>query len=202
MPKRVYQIAKALDIKSSALLPDLLAMGYEVTSAASTVTDAEADEILAAFREAGGSDEHGAADAGAEPDRGQTEDEALPGGDEEGVNVTMIEPDGTEEPEAEDTPTTEADPAALRAEAAQRKRERLVRQMQALLDDPAADLETGLAGLLEGEDVPLGRRWRLFGKGSVTHQSVQAKKGETISDDQYVTLTSRVKAFFEVVDPA
>ncbi len=114
----------------------------------------------------------------------------------------MIEPDGTEEPEAEDAPTVEADPAALRAEAAQRKRERLVRRMQALLDDPAADLETGLAGLLEGEDVPLGRRWRLFGKGSVTHQSVQARKGETISDDQYVTLTTRVKAFFEVVDPA
>ena len=48
MPKRVYEIAKALDIKSSALLPDLKAMGYDVTSAASTVTDAEADEILAA----------------------------------------------------------------------------------------------------------------------------------------------------------
>lgn len=201
MPKRVYEIAKALDIKSSALLPDLLAMGYDVTSAASTVTDAEADEILAAFREAGGADEHGVADAGAKPDEGQPEDEASPGGDEEGVNVTMIEPDGTEEPEAEDAPTPEADPAVLRAEATQRKRERLVRRMQALLDDPAADLEVGLAGLLEGEDVPLGRRWRLFGKGSVTHQSVQAKKGETISDDQYVTLTTRVKAFFEVVDP-
>ena len=59
MSKRVYQIAKTLDQKSSALLPDLLAMGYEVTSAASTVTDAEADEILTAFREAGGSDEPG-----------------------------------------------------------------------------------------------------------------------------------------------
>ena len=72
--------------------------------------------------------------------------------------------------------------------------------MQALLDDPGANLEVGLATLLEGEEILPGRRWRLIGKGSVTHGQLKVQKGETISDGQYQLLTKRVQAFFVVVE--
>lgn len=201
MAKRVYELARTLEVKSGDLLLDLQAMGYDVTSAASSVTDEEAEAIVQAFAEAaqvdgsGGDGEDDPADrAGAEADdEGPTDEET-------GVGVTMIEPDGGEEAEPAPAPAAEQDPKAILADAAKSKREALAARMQALLDDPGADLEAGLATLLEGEEISLGRRWRLIGKGSVTHGQLKVQKGETISDGQYQVLTRRVQAFFLVVE--
>ena len=198
MAKRVYELAKTLEVNSADLLTDLQAMGYDVSTAASSVTDEEAAAIVQAFAEAaqaeGGGGDDPAGSAGTEAD-----DEGPPD-EEAGVGVTMIEPDSGEEAEPAPAPAAEPDPKAILAEAGQRKREVLAARMQALLDDPGADLEAGLATLLEGEEISLGRRWRLFGKGSVTHGQLRVSKGETISDGQYQVLTRRVQAFFLVVE--
>ena len=90
--------------------------------------------------------------------------------------------------------------AVLLAAEVKRKREALEERVKALIDDPSADLEKGLATLLEGEPAVVGRRWFLAGKGSVTHQQTRVVKGETISDDHYQLLSQRVRAFFTLVE--
>ncbi len=171
-------------------------MGFDsVTSPASAVTDEEAEQILAAFREAAGDDE---ADEEAQ-DLAATEPDDE--GDEDGVSVTSLDPTGDQEAdEPEEAKEDKADASVVAADAARVKREALQQQIQALFDDPAADVEAGLASLLHGEPPPAGRRWRLVRRGSVTAGQVKALKGETISGQEYQMLTGRVKAFFDVVE--
>ncbi len=201
MAKRVYELARTLAVKSADLLTDLQAMGYDVTSAASSVTDEEAEAIVQAFAEAAQAEGSGGGGGDDDSEAAGTEaDDESPPDEEAGVGVTMIEPDGGEEAEPAPAPAAEQDPKAILADAAKSKREALAARMQALLDDPGVDLEAGLATLLEGEEIPLGRRWRLNGKGSVTHGQLKVQKGETISDGKYQVLTQRVQAFFLVVE--
>ncbi len=200
MAKRVYELARTLEVKSADLLTDLQAMGYDVSTAASSVTDEEAEAIVRAFAEAAQAEGSGGGEDDDFEAAGTEADDEGPPDEEAGVGVTMIEPDGGGEAEPEPTPAAEPDPKAILADAAKSKREALAARMQALLDDPGVDLEACLATLLEGEENPLGRRWRLIGKGSVTHGQLKVIKNETISDDQYQVLPRRVQAFFVVVE--
>ena len=200
MAKRVYELARMLEVKSGDLLLDLQAMGYDVKSAASSVTDEEAEAIVQAFAEAAQAEGGGGGEDDDSEAAGTETDDEGPTDEEVGVGVTMIEPDGGEEVEPAPAPAAEQDPKTILADAAKSKREALAARMRALLDDPGADLEAGLATLLEGEEISLGRRWRLIGKGSVTHGQLKVIKNETISDGQYQVLTRRVRAFFLVVE--
>ncbi len=199
MSKRVYQLARELDMESSALLPDLQAMGYDVTSAASSVTDEEAETILAAFKEALGDDERlDDVQADDAADDARVDDP----GDDDGVSVSVLDPTGEHEGDEPDEPKDDPlDVAVVAADAARQRRDALQQQIQAIFNDPGADVEAGLASLLVGTAPPVGRRWRLARRGSVTAGQVKVLKGETISEMEYTTLTGRVKAFFDVVEP-
>ena len=198
MPKRVYQIARELDVENSTLLAELQAMGYDVTSAASSVRDEEAAVIIAAFKDVAGDDE-------SEDDpQDSTLDEPDgdgDGADDDGVSVTMLDPTGEHEAdEPDEAEEDKPDASVVAADAAKQRRGALQQRIQALFDDPGADVEAGLVSLLEGTAPPAGRRWRLVRRGSVTAGPVKALKGETISEMEYTTLTGRVKAFFDVVE--
>ena len=197
MSKRVYQIARELDVENSTLLPELQAMGYDVTSAASSVTDEEAAVIIAAFKGVGGDDERSDnAQADDAADEIQADD---PGDDgDDGVSVSVLDPTGEHEGDEPDEPEDDQPDAAVgAADAAKQRRGALQQRIQALFDDPGADVEAGLVSLLEGTAPPAGRRWRLVRRGSVTAGPVKCLKGETISDQEYQMLTGRVKAFFD-----
>ena len=194
MAKRVHEVARELGMKSSVLLEELKAMGFEVTAATSGLSDEDVARVVAAYQAAGTPGPDGvASEAGTSPAPAPVEAGTADGSVQAhafGVGKVSVQPEPKAAEEEAAAPEKPARALAFEAEVA-----------SILADESIVDKEAAISALVrDGVQVAAGKVYRLTRRGSVSAGSVRVQKGGIISAEAYAALPRRVKAFFDEED--